>query len=382
VIAKESGRARRALRCVLVVLLALGAPACVLLPTLGGPIPSTGVAAVASEGGLVDVRGIVHCHSWRSHDSNGQDLDIARAAREIGARFVVLTDHTRHWKGGASVGPDGFVEGVLFMPGFESGVDAGGSIMSVGARVDAQGTEEEVEARIRAQGGLAAIGHPEERVGPPDGFDAVELMNLHANISDENKAWLVLRILFLPPGAFFRSLIDPQPLAGAVYDAASHDRPVAAYGACDAHEAVRPFGRHASAVDSYARVMRLATTHVLLRGGAVTKVAVLDALAAARSYAACELDADATGFRFTLAGPGGTVTSLGGTAPFASDLALEVATPAPCAISLLCDGQEVASVEEATSLRAPAIRPGLYRVLATLDGHPWIASSGIRVRSP
>jgi hypothetical protein len=339
----------------------------VALPIFGGPPPPADPPyhGPRTEMNSWDVRGLVHCHSKLSHDCKGEFEDIAAAAKEDGVQFVILCDHLKGI--GNEDGPDGEIDGVLFIPGAEINSDGGGSLLSLGARkgVITHGTDAQVIASIRSQGGLVGIAHPEEEiVAGVDDPDAVELMNLHADVNDENKFSLFWRVLFFPPKCFFRSIIDRQAQAAVVYDAYANKHALAALGSCDAHEAIRPLGPLAGAIDSYRRVFRCATTHVLLPPHAsLTKKTVLDALRDGRSYAACEIDADASGFQFLQRGR-----------------EIEVAATFPCTLTLLRDGAPVARAENATELKYAPTLPGAYRAEATLDGKPWVATSAILVR--
>ncbi len=370
----ERSNSRRTLALALASLPLAG---CVALPTLGGLPPREGPVR-ESDQDLRDVRGIVHCHSKQSHDSKGEFEDIAAAATETGSAFVILTDHLKEVTD--DEGPDGSIGGVLFLPGIETRADRGGSILSLGARarIDTQGTDREVMTRIRARGGLVAIAHPEEVTvgGALDDAEAVELENLHADVLDESKLGLFFRGLFLPPGAFFGSIVDRQPAAALVYDSVARTRPVAALGSCDAHEAIRPLGPLAGALDSYRRVFRVATTHVLLRE--VTKQAILDALRQGRSYAACELYGDATGFRFVLERAGAVVALLGGETALEHGTELVVDAPRSCELMIRKDGAPFFAAK-GRAARVPVERAGSYRVEARLEDRPWVWTSAIRV---
>lgn len=373
-------------------LAALLTSGCVLLPTLGGPVPGseldppTDVAPVGSE--LLDVRGIVHCHSLQSHDSRGEFEDIAAAANAVGCRFVLLTDHLEEPI--ADDGPDGLVDGVLFLPGFEARSRLGASFLGLGARagVDrdlADGSDAAIASQVAARGGLCGLGHPEKRAAPAPWADAVELMNVHADMTDQSPLRVALRAIALPPGAFFRGLLDPQARAAHVYDATTRLRiarglgPPAALGACDAHEAVRLLGPLGGAVDSYERVLRLATTHVLVER--LDRAGILDALRRGRSYAACELDRSASGFRFEVRRGGEVVGRLGDVVPWSTGLVLVVEAPAPASLLLRREGSPCARTT-GTRLEHPLAAPGAYRAEADLDGVPWIRAGAIVVREP
>jgi hypothetical protein len=359
---------------------------CVVLPIFGGPPPvgeSNKPSLVVRDGvgSFETVRGLVHCHSKLSHDCKGEFEDIAAAANEDRVAFVILCDHLKGI--GAEDGPDGEIDGVLFIPGAEINSDGGGSLLSLGARkgVITHGTDAQVIASIRSQGGLVGIAHPEEEiVAGVDDPDGVELMNLHADVNDENKFSLFWRALFFPPKCFFRSIIDRQAQAAVVYDAYARKHALAALGSCDAHEAIRPLGPLAGAIDSYRRVFRAAATHVLLPSREkLSKKLVIDALRAGRSYAACEIDRDASDFRFEAWKDGNVVARLGDWAELGVELEAE-APSGTCTLTLLRDGAPVARAENATELKYAPTLAGAYRVEATLDGKPWVATSAIRVR--
>jgi hypothetical protein len=359
---------------------------CVLLPVLGGPPPRDDDAspALALEG-FEDVRGLVHVHSVQSHDSSGTFEAIADAAAETSAAFVVLCDHLR---GGpaADDGPDGRVHDVLFVPGAELNRN-GGSLLVLGIRkgVDPRVGDAPLVGAIRERGGLAGVGHPESiRLEGLVDADACELLNIHACAVEEGRFALFFRSFFLPPRPFFSSFVSRLPGAAAVYDALARTRPLAALGSCDAHEAIRPLGPLAGAVDSYRRLFRAATTHVWVpaarAGPSLSKGDVLDAIREGRTYAASELTQDATGFRFVARGSSGAVRALpGGSVPLAAGDALEVAVPVPADITILRDGAVTLVARDARAARWIPLAAGAYRVEATFEGRPWIFSSAIRV---
>jgi len=345
---------------------------CLLLPSLSGPPPSTGRPLNSGEA-LQDIGGIVHCHSLLSGDSNGPIPEIAAAARESGLSFVILTDHLKAVT--KDEGPNGWIDGVLFIPGFETRSDAGGSLFSLGARANIypRGADRAIAQAIKAQGALVAFGHLEQRRAPlPFPADALETWNLHAEIAEDNKLGAALKALVLPPGAFFRSLLDRPDAALRRYDGAPQSRPPSAFGGCDAHRVVGALGLY---VDSYARSFRALTTHVLTKK--IDRKSILNALRRGRSYAATELDEDPTGFCFEGRHGEATLARLGDSRPAAAVTELVVSAPKQSTLVLLRDGQRVLSGTAALSLKNP--RPGLYRAEAYLHGHPWILSSGIRL---
>ena len=64
-------------------------------------------------------RGLMHAHSYLSHDSRGTLYDIIPAAKINGIDFVFLTDHPRGNIDTIPKGYNGFYDGVLIEPGSE-----------------------------------------------------------------------------------------------------------------------------------------------------------------------------------------------------------------------------------------------------------------------
>ncbi|MDF1665655.1 MAG: hypothetical protein P1V97_28105 [Planctomycetota bacterium] len=329
----------------------------------------------SDDNALKDVRGIIHCHSKQSHDCSGDFDDIAAAAKKCGAQFVILTDHLKEPT--LDAGPDGFIDGVLFIPGIETRSEDGSSLLSLGARakVTPRGTDTEITASIVAGGGLVAIGHPERVIGRgSEAVMGIELMNLHADVKDENKLTLLFRAIFYTPRQLFLSVIDRQEKAINLYDYHAQRGPVAAIASCDAHEAIGFWGW---AIDSYERVFQAANTHVLV--SRVTKESILEALRLGRSYAACELVEQSTGFSVQVTRGGRNAAMMGGETPLTQQLEYVVRAPVNCEISLYQNGRLCARTQAGT-LKYKIKRRGSYRVEATLDGRPWISSSSIRVK--
>ncbi|MCK7536098.1 MAG: hypothetical protein MZV63_36485 [Marinilabiliales bacterium] len=69
--------------------------------------------------GLNTYRGIIHAHSFWSHDSEGTLYDLIPAAKYAGIDFIFLTDHPRGNIDTIPRGYDGYYEGVLINAGSE-----------------------------------------------------------------------------------------------------------------------------------------------------------------------------------------------------------------------------------------------------------------------
>ena len=68
---------------------------------------------------LKTYRGVLHAHSYLSHDSRGTLVDIIPAAKKDGIDFVFLTDHPHGDIDTLPKGYRGMHEGVLIEPGTE-----------------------------------------------------------------------------------------------------------------------------------------------------------------------------------------------------------------------------------------------------------------------
>jgi hypothetical protein len=354
---------------------------CVLLPTLGGPPPKLDAGEKSAPPTLLDLRGVVHCHSFFSHDSEGTIDEIAAAARATGVRFVAMTDH--YTPRAVAEGFCGEKEGVFFLVGAEISRDRG-SILAVGlgtvrdppARFDR--TEAAIDA-AHAAGGLAFLGHA-ERFSRWDvaRSDGVEVFNLHAAANRRSWAFFLFGGLFLPPGTFFRAMIERPNDVLARWDGLCRNRRVAAVGGCDAHENVRLFGPLGGRVGTYEECFRAVTTHVLVPRA--TPQAILEALREGRSYVAFEIAGDATGFSFELFDERGNVAArMGEEIPWAPGFRLAARAPGEARVRLFCDGDLFAEAS-AGGLEVAARAPGVYRVECTLGDELFVISNPIYLR--
>lgn len=365
---------RRFARLLLVALTFPGAGCAAVLTTLGGEPPVYGSHTTAGDGHR-DVRVVIHCHTHRSHDSDGADEEIAAAAHATGTAVVLLTDHP---------GDDAFhspppanVDGILFIPGLEISRHKG-AILALGHRgvVDTKLEPVELVRTLQERGAVAVLGHAERYRGEdvPD-LDGYEVYNLHADAVNDRPLGVILRALVLPPGALFDSIMDGfDPQVTRRFDRMVRKRPRAAIAGNDSHGNVRLFGPAGGTIGTYEETFRVVATHVLV-DGELTEQAVLDAIRAARTYVAFEAQASATGFTFVAEHEGET-HPMGSSVPARSTLVVTAPNP-EAEVKLRRNGQVLA--KGPGSVRFEAVAPGSYRAEVTLDGEPWIFSSPIQV---
>jgi hypothetical protein len=236
--------------------------------------------------GLADVRGQIHVHCYRSHDSRGSLPAIAKAAKSAGINWIIFTDHVSSPKFADLLDPVN-LEDVLLMFGKEEGITDGGSELSVNLR--------------SSNGYLRILGHLEKErnleMAEEEYWDGLEIVNLHANVVKQS--WWKLLLGFNP----YEKLCYKINSNFLYWQALSElrDRPVPITVAPDAHENIRILGLQ---LDPYDVIFRLVSTHLLLEteenseSVELTAEKVLAAIKKGRTYVAFDYLGDPTGFQF------------------------------------------------------------------------------------
>lgn len=369
------------------LLLAVLAPlaGCTLLPTLTGPPPVLSPPpSIGEPTPGRDLRGVIHLHSYLSHDSDGSIERIAELALGAGCDFVALTDHHPYDPPLPPPGPRGYRDGVLFLPGSETsgghgsvlGIDLQGPLRLPMVRGWAQ---QQVE-RVREAGGVPLIGHCESfEPWETEGWRGMEIANLHPMAVEASKPGTAFAFLFYPPNWFFARLtrqLNPRVLAR--WDELGRARAVPGFGGCDVHENIRLLGPLGLTIGTYAEGFRAVTTHLIVRSAGAA--GVREALLAGRGYVAFEIWGSATGFRFALfARDGRLLDAMGAERRFEAGAELRAAAPGGARLRLLRDGKEVAS--GFGQLRHAPTGPGVYRIEAWLGDDPFVLSNPIYLRA-
>jgi hypothetical protein len=343
------------------------------------------VAGSPPADGFRRLRGVVHVHTVHS-DGGGTVEEVARAARRAGLDFVVVTDH----ENAAAKPREGLLEGVRVLVGSELSTTAG-HLLGLGIRAptfEFSGGALEGLDDVRHLGGFAFAAHPSspradlrwtrwELPGPW----GVELVNGDTVWRTAGAPRLLRSALLYPFNPAYALLLSltPQDEALRQWDRLLARRPAPGLGGADAHGRT-VVGGLALPVPSYEAAFRLVQDHVLLPPRGDDGRAVVEALAAGRSWVAVEALAPGGGFAFTAEAEGRRAT-MGDTVAASPGLVLAAggALPAGARVRLLRDGAEVAAGEGAVALRAPA--RGVYRVEVRLDGWaaPWLLSNPIYV---
>src|SRR5262245_3426824 len=143
-------------------------------------------------GPFTEYRANLHVHSKLSHDSRGTIEEIVAAAKAVGTRVLLFTEHPAAHYDVFKDGHKGTRDGVLLIPGAETKgflVFPKASVRGLDA-----GPPQEFADLVRRQDGLVFLSHLEERMDwEIRGLTGVEIYNTHADFKDEKKLIAVLR---------------------------------------------------------------------------------------------------------------------------------------------------------------------------------------------
>ena len=329
---------------------------------------------------LSDWKGIVHCHSHLSHDSEGTIETIAAACETAHVDFVVMTDHQTDES--IAAGQRGFVGKTLFVVGAEVRSPQGTLLCFPLAKPLRRFQHAGLLAKeAAAQGGLAFVGHGEKwRVAwDVPGLAGAEIVNLHAAASTVDKIGTALTVLFLPMRFLLERISYRDEDVFAEWDRSlARQHPFTPIGGNDAHANVRIFGPLGGTIGTYQEIFLTLSTHVLAEK--LDEKSLVEAFAAGRTYVSFDVFGEGAGFDFRIEDGAGNVHLPGASVPARDDLVLRVLTPKPGRIRLFCDGK-VVHQRDSMVLAVHAPGPGVYRVeVATKHGSPWLFSSSIRVQ--
>lgn len=378
-----------------------------------------------------DFRANLHVHSALSHDSRGTIAEIVAAAKAAGTRVLLFSEHPADHYDYVTDGHRGLRDGVLLIPGAETGGFLAYPKKSL--RGLGQGAPQEFADLVRRSDGLIFLSHLEERMDwKIRGLTGTEIYNTHANFKDEKKLiaamknplWLLGAVdLFrkYPQEAF--SALHAYPAAYLKrWDELSKDTPHTGVAANDSHQNVGltirlldegnvrledalgkklielPIGDFEPLqqltkgkkkgdivfqllLDPYEVSLRHVGTHLLMPR--LVEKEVWQALEGGRAYVAFDWLADATGFDFW-AECGASRYEMGRSFSIANGLKLCARTPLPVHWKLMRQGQIVKESDGRTFATGVA-EPGVYRVEAWLDvageAMIWILSNPIYVRT-
>jgi hypothetical protein len=386
------------------------------------PLPRTGP--------FTEYRANLHVHSALSHDSRGTVEEIVAAAKAVGTRVLLFTEHPADHYDYFRDGHRGTKDGVLLIPGAETG----GFLVfpTRNLRGLEGGSPQEFADLARGRGSLLFLSHLEERMSwEVRGLTGAEIYNTHADFKDEKNliaamrnplwAWKSAELFRKYPQEAFSALQDYPADYLRRWDELCQKAPHTGVAANDAHQNVGLSIRLAEGdkarfedalgkklfevdanslpalqalrkdkkvgdvlfqlrLDPYECSLRHVGTHLLL--SELGEAAVREALEAGRAFVAFDWLADATGFDFALRS-GSRRHEMGSRCPFEDGLRVQGRAPLPGRWKLLRDGK-VVSETTGRALDVPVTEPGNYRVEVWLrvagEEMIWILSNPVYVR--
>ena len=183
-------------------------------------------------------RGVLHVHSFWSHDSKGTLAEIIPAAKHCGIDFIFLTDHPRGNIDTIPRGYKGYYDGVLVEPGSEKqGFDTWPLDSTI---IDWKVDKDTVAKNITSKGGIIFYAHTEEPHNWANPFyQGMEIYNFHTDTKDEQLFPVILN--FLVNGDKFRpwalrEMFDEQTTILARWDSLNKYRKIVGFSAVDTHE--------------------------------------------------------------------------------------------------------------------------------------------------
>lgn len=377
-----------------------------------------------------DVRCLLHVHSAFSHDSRGTIEEIVAAANEAGARVIMFSEHPASGYDYFLDGHRGFKDGVLLIPGAETGGFLAFPRQSIhNLQTD---SPQDFANLVRSTGGLVFLCHLEERMDwDITNMTGTEIYNTHADVKDETRFLASLRSPLVMISLQGMVKQYPQEVLGALldypadylkrYDELCQRRPHTGVAGNDSHhnqgyrakitadgnvlvedvlgtrlvvldpKLLPPLKLLIAGtkpgdlifeldLDPYVRSFRHVSTHLLLPE--INEDHVRQALASGRVYVAFDWLADPSGFVYR-ADRRSESWPIGSEVPFANDLHLRAEAPLEGHFKLIRDGQ-IALEHSGPGFEFQVDKPGVYRVEVWLnlagEDRPWILTNPIYVR--
>lgn len=387
--------------------------------------------------GLTDFRGVMHSHSYLSHDSMGTVDEIIAAGQRAKVDFIFMTDHYG-WQTDARVisqGLRGEHGGVLFVVGSEMRDGVMPFFLDQPpARYNPHEKLQDFVDDLRTSGAVVFLNHPDDpkRRWDLKNWTGMEIYNLHADASKSHltmywrlseQLWSIERFPLL---VFHQLFHEPREYL-RLWDTFTRTRRVVGIAGNDAHQnnglrlivtkdgnlALTDTGPFTHApflggygwfsktlarlwwgqltpgrtlwrmdADLYERSFRFVNTHLL--ASAKTEADLRHALEQGHAYVAFDSLVTATGFDFAAKDVSGQERGvMGDELQFGPALVLQVLSPVPATLRLIRGGRLIRQ-EYGTRLAFPVDAPGGYRAEVHLHVRgqlwPWIYSNPIYIR--
>lgn len=368
---------------------------------------------------LPEYTGVMHAHSYWSHDSRGNLNEILHGAKQAELDFIFFADHAHGKLDTFPRAYHGEFDGILMEGGTESSGSDGIEINPFRDGIlDWNIPRDSMIRNVVRQGGLVTYVHSEKEHDwdNPD-YQAMEIYNIHTDLLDE-KGMLAFLLNHLVNGEKFRhwgyrEIYDKQVAILEIWDQLNQERKIVGIGSVDAHNnqnirarylpngQVEWVGNNAKTLsirepgflenillhepdedgwafkwelDTYFHSFNFVNNHVLSEEFSTEKIK--DHIIKGNLFVAFEGIAPGDGFQFFALNPRKELTGiLGDSIPVQSASRLKVLSPFPARYRLIRNGQVVAETTDGhyESEFSPQNQKGIYRIEADLllDGR-WV----------
>lgn len=343
------------------------------------------------------VIGNIHIHSTYS-DGHSSIQDIARAAKNAGLSFVVITDHNTL----RGLPQEGFIDGVFVLVGSEINTDHH-HYLALGISEDVPPNDndpQQVISAVTAQDGLGFIAHPYEKGSPlmlqgktypwsnweTNGFTGIEVWNWCSQWRDgAQNVFLGLYYAYLNP---YGPITGPCPQALARFDALAQTRPLVAIAGSDAHAWPVRWGPVRRTIFPYEFLFRTANNCLLLDGPlspnpTEAKKQLLGALRSGRSVIVNSRVGNPDGFAFTAISDNKEY-HIGDTVPYTDSTNLKITCPNKyrgCLTHRIIRNGQLYNHIPRCNVTVRIHEPGVYRLEVYANKKPWIFTNPIYIQS-
>jgi len=374
-----------------------------------------------------DFKGVLHAHSYWSHDSRGILKEILPAAKKAKLDFLFLSDHPHAKLDSFPRGYNGVYDGLIIEPGTETSNGFMATPMDT-VVLDWSKPKEQVIKKIVDDGGLVLYVHTEKPHdwSNPD-YQAMEIYNIHTDLLDKNDGMTSLILNAAINGKKYGhwamyEIFDEQTKILARWDSINTFKHVTGMAASDAHnnqnirarytkdglvEWVGPNAKTISIVqpgwkeklllsepdvagwafkfetDTYFLSFNYVNTHVFC--DSLSNTNIKDNLVAGHVFIAFEALADAKGFQYFSVDDQNEVNAImGDSISVRSVHKLKAVSPFPVQFKLVKDGEVIDKVDDVYSYEFDfKNKKGNYRIEARLkfgeEYIPWIYTNPIYI---
>jgi len=370
-------------------------------------------------------RGVLHLHSYWSHDSKGTIYELLAAAKLRHINFIFLSDHPHGNLDSFPRGYKGMYEGVLIEPGSEK-QDFVSWPMDTTV-IDWKINKDTVSKQIVTRGGMLFYSHteiPHNWANP--WFQGMEIYNFHTNVLGKKSSLPIITDFLINGSKYrawaYRTIFERQTAILARWDSLNTRRKVVGFSAVDEHEnvnirarylkdgRVQWMGFNAKPIDTVKvtfwnrwlfhqpdqsgwifRWMLVNTYETsfnnsvnYLFADTLTVGNISHHLIQGHHFTAFRSLADATGFCYYFEGADGKLGGMMGDSVKVADLkSLRAVSPYPGRFTLLKDGKlvDVTTIEQYQYRFDKALQKGAYRLEVEVkpgdEWLPWIYTNPI-----